>query len=100
MPWTLGFPIMQSFFSEYAVYVPQYLVFLILSQIIISITIIRWIFTSIKKLDDDIAPSNLGAHETIFLLVCVSGLIILGIVPNIIYPYISEIVNDLQFLVK
>ena len=60
MPWTLGFPIMQSLFSEFAVYVPQYLVFLILSQIIISITIIRWVFTSIKKVDDDIAPSNLG----------------------------------------
>jgi len=100
MPWTLGFPVMQSIFSEFATNVPQYIIFLILSQIIISITIIRWIFISNKKKDDHIAPSNIGLHETTFLLVCISGLIILGIFPNFIYPRIGEIVNDLQFLVK
>ena len=53
MPWTLGFPVMQSLFSEFTIYVPQYIFFLILSQIIISITIIRWVFNSIKKDDDN-----------------------------------------------
>ena len=100
MPWTLGFPVMQSLFSESAIYFPQNIVFLILSQTIISITIIKWVFTSIKKDDDILSTRNLGMPETIFLLVCISGLIILGIFPNIIYPQISKIVSDLQFLIK
>ena len=53
MPWTLGFPVMQSLFSEFTIYVPQYIIFLILSQIIVSITIIRWVFTSINKEEDN-----------------------------------------------
>jgi len=100
MPWTFGFPVMQSLFSEFTIYFPRYMVLLILSQIIISITIIRWIFTSLKKEDDNIASSNLEMHETIYLIICVFGLIIIGIFPNIVYPHISEIVKDLQFLVK
>ena len=100
MPWTLGFPVMQSLFSEFTIYMPQYIFFLILSQIIVSITIVRWVFNSIKKEDDNNAEFNLGVRETIFLMGCISGLIILGIFPNLIYPHISDIVNDLQFLVK
>jgi len=100
MPWTFGFPVMQSFFSELTIYVPQYIIFLILSQIIVSFTIIKWVFISIKKDEDNIAVGNLRVPETIFLLICVSGLMILGIFPNIVYPHISDIVNDLQFLVK
>ena len=100
MPWTPGFPVMQSFFSEFSIYAPSYVFFLILSQILVSVTIIRWIFNSIKKEEYIDNKSKLVAPETFLLLVCVSGLIILGIFPNIIYPNISDIVNDLQFLVK
>lgn len=100
MPWTVGFPIMQSLFSELAIFIPQFMILLLLSLIIISITIIRWIFISIKNDDDSIASSNLGPQETAFLLVCVLGMIIIGIFPNIIYPHIGSIVSDLQFLVK
>ena len=100
MPWTLGFPVMQSIFSEFSTYMPQQIIFLILSQIIVSITIIRWVFISIKKVDDYNTSVNPGVPVTIFLIVYISGLIILGIFPNLVYPHISDIVNDLQFLVK
>ncbi|RPJ77556.1 MAG: hypothetical protein EHM20_05965 [Alphaproteobacteria bacterium] len=100
MPWTLGFPVMQSLFSEFTIYVPQYIIFLIFSQTIVSITIIRWVFAAIKEEEDDTASDNLKVPEKLFLLICVSSLITLGIFPNIVYTHISDIVNDLQFLVK
>jgi formate hydrogenlyase subunit 3/multisubunit Na+/H+ antiporter MnhD subunit len=100
MPLTLGFPVMQGIFSEFSLYVPRYVIYLILSQIILSVTIIRWIFISMKKTDDKSFINNLGRPETVFLLVCILGLIILGLFPNIIYPRVGDIVNDLQFLIK
>lgn len=99
MPFTFGFPVMQSLFSEFSLYEPKYKIFLFFSQIILSITIIRWVFISFQINEDDI-PNNLGVSANIFLLLCIIGLIIIGLFPNLVYPYIGGIVKDLHFLMK
>jgi len=99
MPFTLGFPVMQSLFSEFSVYIPRFNSFLIFSQIILSITLIRWVFISIE-IDDDNISKNLGLPMSIFLISCIFGLIILALFPNLVYPHIGEFVNNLQFLIK
>jgi formate hydrogenlyase subunit 3/multisubunit Na+/H+ antiporter MnhD subunit len=100
MPGTFGFPVMQSFFTEFSVNVPQFIIFLIISQILLSVTMIRWVFNSMKNERDISIPKERALPETILLLTFTFGLIILGVFPNIAYPKIGDIVNYLQFLIK
>ena len=99
MPFTAGFPVMQSFLSEFAVYEPRLNIFVIISLTILSITLIRWLFISLT-LSEDNKPYKLELPLHIFFISCIFGLLIIGIFPNLVYPHISEIVNDLQFLVR
>lgn len=99
MPFTLGFPVIQSLFSEFSVYIPRLNSFLFLSQIILSVTLLRWVFISIE-IDDNNISKNLGLPMNIFLILCIFGLILLALFPNFVYPYIGEFVNNLQFLIK
>lgn len=99
MPFSLGFPVHQSIFSEFAVYVPRINLFLIFCQVILAIRIITWIFNALKS-DDEERTTKSGLPENIFVVSCILGLIIIGIFPNLFFPKVSEIVNDLQFLVK
>ncbi len=100
MPWTFGFPVTQGFNSEFSIYVTRFVIFLILSQIVVSITIIRWVFISFIKEENENITIELRVWENIFLLGCVIGIFFLGLFPNPVYSYISGIVNDLQFLIR
>lgn len=99
MPFTSGFPVMQSLLSELVVYDTRLNVLVVICLTIISITIIRWVFISLRQGDNN-ELFNLDLPVNIFLISCIISLIIIGVFPNLIYPRISEIVNDLQFLVK
>jgi NADH-quinone oxidoreductase subunit N len=99
MPLSAGFSVMQSFLSELAVYEPRYIIFVIISLIILSITIIRWLFISLTQ-SEDIKIYNLDLSQNIFFISCLLVLLLIGIFPNFIYPRISEIANELKFLVK
>lgn len=99
MPLTAGFPVMQSLLSEFSVYEPRINISIIISLSLLSFTIIRWMFISLPH-GDDTKPIKLDLPLNTFLISCIIGLIIIGFFPNLIYPHISKIVNDLQYLVK
>jgi NADH-quinone oxidoreductase subunit N len=98
MPLTAGFPIIQSLLAEISFFEPQIIIFIIFSQVILTITTIRWLFITFLPYD-----SQRIAHKPsvkIFIIAGIIGLIILGIFPSQFFPHVSEIVNDLPFLIK
>jgi NADH-quinone oxidoreductase subunit N len=98
-PMTIGFPVMQSFLSEFDLFKPRWNLLVIFSLTIMTVTFLKWVFTSLSDSSDQESykwplPVNL------FILVCGIGLLVVSIFPNLVYPYMSGIVNDLQFLVR
>jgi NADH-quinone oxidoreductase subunit N len=99
LPFTAGFSVMQSLLSEFTVFAPGLNIFLIISQTILTITLIKWVFISFVP-NDDQKLIDLELSVNIFSILCIFVLIIFGIFPNLMYTHIGGIVNDLQFLIK
>jgi NADH-quinone oxidoreductase subunit N len=98
-PLTIGFPVMQSFLSEFGIFEPRINLLVIFSLTILTITLLRWVFISLLEIDHQ-ESYKLSLTVNLFVAVCGIGLLFISIFPNWFYPYMNNIVNDLQFLVR
>jgi len=99
MPFTIGFPPLQTLYQYLAAGYPTVLVLMIISNILITVTVFKLIKEIIRKNNEFIYLLN-GVKEDLFLCSILMIFIISGFFPRTILIRFEHLVSGLEFLIK